>query len=312
MDFQLEDSTEQGDYDRWHLFYRRDSDFDDDWDEETLFDLGENVLEESHADTAWYMWEPSVLAESGSGMVIVSMQPGLIGARFSTNGGRTWPELAGVRIRGERKWPVNVNGCTLSNFSAAVTWCDQTDADNSDSHNWEVYCASSDTVTNDDWYKFERLSTNGAYSIHPTIDSDADTLVYVAWVDNFDNDSFTILFRKSTDKGQNWHSHVAIPVPSRSDTVASWQPDLVFDRTTSDEAHLVWVNYINGGDGRLYYNFYDGSSWDSTSVAASVPSPEGSVFRPDFAIDDDGNMFVAWTDVTDSSSVVKTDQDPSQ
>jgi hypothetical protein len=79
MDFQLEDSVAGYDYDSWHLFYKRDSDFDDDWDEETLFDLGENVLEEDHADTAWYMWEPSVLAESGSGMVIVSMQPGLIG-----------------------------------------------------------------------------------------------------------------------------------------------------------------------------------------------------------------------------------------
>jgi len=70
------------------------------------------------------------------------------------------------------------------------------------------------------------------------------------------------------------------------------------------------VNYIGHGDGRLYYNFYDGSDWASSDTA-SVPPPDGSVFRPDFAIDDDGNTFVVWTDVTDNASIVKSDQDPS-
>lgn len=306
MDFQLEDPEDTTTYDSWHLFYKRDSDFDNVWDDEdstTFVDFGPNVMESTYND---YMWEPSILAESRGGMVVVSMQPSVVGTRISIDGGKSWSD--GVLIRGERKRPVNVDCSRLGN-NAGVTWCDQTDTLNAASHNWEVFYASSDSIGKNNWPIFKRLSSDTSYSIQPTIDSDADKKVYVAWADNLTG-VFRIFFRKGYNMGRVWSQTSIIPAPLGTGAGGAWQPDLVWDRMTINDAHLVWVDYTEEGRGRLYYSFYDGANWDEPDTA-SVPPPDGSVFRPDFAIDDDGNTFVVWTDVTDSTSIVKSDQDPS-
>jgi hypothetical protein len=302
LDFQLDDPEVEDDYDSWHLFYKRDSDFDNQFEDSTFIDLNVNVLEETRDDIAWSIWEPSIVAEGEAGMILVSVEPAVVGAIFSFNGGNSWTE--GIRVRGECKFPVNVNGCTLDG-SAGVTWCDQSEIAGVNK-DWEVYYASSSNVLNHDWTIYRKLSNDSEYSIQPTIDSDDSAKVYVAWAD-MEGGIFNIFFRKSPNGGLFWNLR-AIPGPVAG-SGGAWHPDLAFDRTTPGEAHLVWVQ-SDGGDGMLYYNHYNGTSW-GTAGAASIPTPDGSVNRPDYAIDDGGNTFVVYTDVTESSSIVKGDQDPS-
>jgi hypothetical protein len=238
-------------------------------------------------------------------MITVSVQPSIIGAIFSFDGGTSWTDSGFVQVNDDCRFPVNVNGCSLEG-SAAVTWCDQ--PEDLEVNNWEVYYATSNNVLNDDWTVYKQLSSDSAYSIQPTIDSNADSSVYVAWAER-DGDIFNIFFRKSTKCGSVWNNP-AIPGPPVTGSGGAWQPDLAFDRTTSAQADLVWVK-STGGDGMLYYSHYSGTSWVNTG-AAEIPAPDGSVNEPDFAIDDDGNTFVVYTDVTESSSIVEWDQDPSE
>jgi hypothetical protein len=271
----------------WQLFYRKSEDFGTSWQPEAV--LATNIMEDVNGENSAMMWEPFIVLERGGGMIAVSAQPVTIGALLSFDGGDTWEfEL----IDNAGYFPVGVNGCRLGSY-AAVTWCDEAWSW-SGSRNWEVFFKRSNEL-GFDWLTWRRLSWNTSYSIQPNIDSNGNMRTGVAWADNASG-VFQIFFRRSTNKGLTWTSASTIT----SSPAGAWQPDLAWDRPSGD-VHLVWTDYRDG-HGELYYSLYHGTSW---SAAERLTVTNGTVNQPDFAIDDVGNSFLVWEEVTASGSSVQ-------
>lgn len=274
----------------WQLFFRKSDDFGTTWQPETV--LASNIMEDASGAGSAAMWEPFIVVERGGGMIAVSAQPVSIGALLSFDGGDSWDfEL----IDNGGYFPVNVNGCRLGSY-AAVTWCDQA-WDWSGSRNWEVFFKRSESMGYD-WLTWRRLSWNTSYSIQPNIDSNGNKKLAIAWADN-QSGAFQIFFRQSLNKGNSWFSKDIVT----SSPEGAWQPDLAWERP-GNNVHLVWNDYRDG-HGELYYSLYNGSTW---SAAERLTVTSGTVNQPDFAIDDDGNTFLVWEEITASGSSVQMGQ----
>jgi hypothetical protein len=273
----------------WQLLYRKSDDFGISWQPETV--LFTNTMEdETRASIG--MWEPYIIVERGAGMIAVSAQPVTIGAALSFDGGDTWDfEI----IDNAAYFPVGVNGCRLST-AAAVTWCDQAWSWGG-TRNWEIFFKRSNDYGYD-WFTWRRISTNTSYSIQPNIDSNGVLRTGIAWADN-QSGVFQIFFRRSINKGLTWYA----PNIVTSSPGGAWQPDLAWDRTNGD-VHLVWTDYRDG-HGELYYSLCHNWVW---SANERLTISDGTVSQPDFAIDDAGNSFVVWEDVTPVGSSVQMSQ----
>jgi hypothetical protein len=124
--------------------------------------------------------------------------------------------------------------------------------------------------------------------------------VGVAWSERGSDSTavFQVVFRKSTNTGLTW-SYPHEVVSGRSD--GAWQPDLAWNRT-NDIAYLVWIDYT-GGNGELYYSTLEGDTW--TDHGQFTDDTMGTVDEPDLAINDEGETFLVWVDVTETESIVK-------
>jgi len=267
----------------WELYYRRSEDLGSTWEDEQK--LASNIVEDENGEGFAGMWEPHIVCERGGGMISVSAHPFTIAAMLSFDGGKTWDfEL----IDNGAYFPVNVNGCRLGG-KAGVTWCDQAWTWSGE-RNWEIYYKRSAGMGYG-WGLWRRLTNNTSYSIQPSVDSNGTRRLGIAWADN-ESGNFQIYFRKSYNRGKSWYGRNTVS----ASPVGCWQPDLAYVRDTG-EIHAVWTDYRDG-HGELYYNFYTGSSW---TTEQRVTNSIGSVNMPSFAIDENGNSFAVWEQVTASS-----------
>jgi hypothetical protein len=60
---------------------------------------------------------------------------------------------------------------------------------------------------------------------------------------------------------------------------------------------VVCADYRDG-HGELYHNYYTGSHW---TAEQRLTFSDGSANMPNFAIDENGNTFVVWEQVNESS-----------
>jgi hypothetical protein len=273
--------------DDWGLYYRRSTDFGDTWDDERL--IFNNVPETEMRATSLIMWDPHILAEADRIMVSVSGHRDWVGGAISQNGGLDWDLQV---IDSESFFANQVNACSQPD-NMALTWCDQT-LELSGSANWEVYYKGV-PIGNPQRRAAERISENSSYSVQPTIDSDMTLNLGIAWADNLPG-PFQIFFRKSDDGGTTWQDSQTLT----NSPVGAWQPDLAWNRATND-LYLIWTDYRDG-QGEIYHSAYDGNDW---SAETRLTVTTGTVNQPNFAIDEEGNTFLAWEVVTDSQTSIE-------
>lgn len=140
------------------------------------------------------------------------------------------------------------------------------------------------------WGTWRRLTSNSSYSIQPNIDSNGNKHLGIAWADN-ESGKFQIYFRKSYNRGNSWYARNTVS----GSPVGGWQPDIAYVRDTG-EVHAVWADYRDG-HGELYYNCYTGRYWTSEQ---RLTFSDGSTNMPSFAIDENGNTFLVWEQVTET------------
>jgi hypothetical protein len=266
--------------DIWEVFYRKSEDFGTTWEAERL--MFSSIMEDENGLGHVTLWEPFIGAERGSNLLTASAHPLTIGSKVSHDGGETW-QLEFI----DRNcyFPLNVNAARLSR-KLCITWCDQAWSYDGN-HNWEVFYKRSGWW-GFDWLTWRRLSFNLSYSINPSIDSDRNKRVAVAWADN-ESGSFQIFYTRSENSGWWWGGTDVLS----SSPVGAWEPDLVWDRNANTR-RLIWVDYRDG-NGELYHRIDDGSGW---SAETRLTYTDGSVFKPCFAIDDTGDSFLVWETVT--------------
>ncbi len=154
------------------------------------------------------------------------------------------------------------------------------------------------------WTTTEVVSSESTgHSSAPSLAVDDKGNIHVAWDDRTayagaggDYDIFYKFWNASTS------SWIVTEVISTESTDTSFEPSLAVD--SSGNVHVVWLDYTDyagagGTDWDIFYKHWDNStsSWTTTEVV-STESTDYSLY-PSLAVDDKGNVHVAWHDETD-------------
>ena len=148
----------------------------------------------------------------------------------STDNGATWEAV--VRLTN------NAGASELPSIAASgsnihVVWQDQRDG------NFEIYykLSTNHGVT---WSGDERLTTNGATSVNPSISLRLN-VIQVVWQDDRDGNN-EIYFKRSLDNGITWEPIVRMTNNSGSST----SPSITTD--SGENTHIVWQDNRDGND----------------------------------------------------------------
>jgi hypothetical protein len=157
-----------------------------------------------------------------------------------------------------------------------------------------------------EWSTTNVVSTESiASSAYPTIATDNEGNVHIAWRDSTDYDGCgtdqDIFYNRWDASTATWGT---TEVVSTESTDSSWAQDIVVD--IEGNVFLVWYDYTDyagsGTDGDIFYKHRTASTstWSTTEVV-STESTENSG-HPSIAIDIKGNLHVTWHDTTDYAS----------
>lgn len=135
------------------------------------------------------------------------------------------------------------------------------------------------------WRNAVNISSNSGYSEYPDIAVDNTGNINVLWGDNTSGTS-EIYFKRSNDGGTSWSQAVNIS----NNSGYSFQPDAIVD--DSGNIDVAWYDTAPG-NAEIFFSRStgDGTNW---SPAVNVSNSQATSIRPDIAVDDNGNIVVAW------------------
>ena len=202
----------------------------------------------------------------------------------STDNGATWEAV--VRLTN------NAGASELPSIAASgsnihVVWQDQRDG------NFEIYykLSTNHGVT---WSGDERLTTNGATSVNPSISLRLN-VIQVVWQDDRDGNN-EIYFKRSLDNGITWEPIVRMTNNSGSST----SPSITTD--SGENTHIVWQDNRDGNDEIYYINSTNsGLTWaaESRFTTNSAASKKPCIQR--FYTSGVGSLNVVWEDDRDGN-----------
>jgi len=128
----------------------------------------------------------------------------------------------------------------------------------------------------------------------PSIATDPNGNIYVAWADNRDDSSGDIYLAKSTDGGNSFETNVRVDDTGLS-TGAQHYPSIVID--TNGNIYVVWIDYRNGNSDIYFAKSTDGGNSFETNVRVDdTGSSIVEQLNPSIATDQNGNIYIVWQD----------------
>ncbi|MDD3190918.1 MAG: hypothetical protein PHI66_04500, partial [Candidatus Pacebacteria bacterium] len=196
---------------------------------------------------------------------------------------------------------VDENGCSapqlemLDDGSLYLVWSDQRTGE-SDIYLSEINLVTGNLIGSE--YKVDGGSI-GSLQDNPTVDSDQDGNIYMAWEDNRDGDWDIYCQKFNTSSGNFWSSDLKI---NDSDYLEQLSPKIVLDRDSGafgeneNNFYVIWES-DHSGNFDIFIKKYSNSG----SVIFSdkvVNSDGGALDQYDAAIVFDGAdyMYIVWTD----------------
>jgi ribosomal protein L31 len=183
-----------------------------------------------------------------------------------------------------------------------IAWWDQTDYAGSGTDD-DIFYKYRDASTSS-WTTTEVVSTEStSWSYDPSLAIDTSGNVHIAWEDftdyagaGTDRDIFYKYWDASTS------SWTTTEVVSTESTSSSYEPSLAVD--TTGNVHIAWYDWTDyagagGTDYDIFYKYWDAStsSWTTTEVVSTESTNDSAL--PSLAVDDGGNVHIAWEDDTD-------------
>ena len=185
-----------------------------------------------------------------------------------------------------------------------IAWHDNTDYNGAGLDDADIFYKLWNATTAS-WNTTEVISTEStSHSAYPIIAADGSGNVHIAWEDDTnyggaggDNDIFYKRWNVTT---ATWNTTEVVSTESTSD---SEYPTIAVNG--SGNVHIAWEEYTDySGSGTDYDIFYKHwntitTTWTMTEVV-STESTDNS-WRPTIAVDDFGNVYITWRDITDYS-----------
>jgi len=149
---------------------------------------------------------------------------------------------------------------------------------------------------------------NDGYSSNPTLDVDSQGRVHVAWYDTTDGkwgtDTEIMYTKYSPNSG--WSN---VSIVSDGFNGAYWNDDYSQDPSIAADGqggvHVAWVDYTEGpwgGGSRdveiMYAKLTPGSGWSNVTIITGGVASSGdrSSDKPTIAADEQGNVYLAWSE----------------
>ncbi len=127
--------------------------------------------------------------------------------------------------------------------------------------------------------------------VGPSIAVDTCSNINVVWWDCRDGfESKDIYFSRSTDEGLTWSTSVKVNDEFPGNCI---NPSLDVD--DSGNLYVAWEDHRNGSDIYFTTSSDSGGTWTHPNVRVNEHSTRGS-YNPSLAVDDNGNIYVTWTD----------------
>jgi len=154
------------------------------------------------------------------------------------------------------------------------------------------------------WSDTEVISTESSdLSMYPTMAIDSKGNIHVAWEDDTDYDSSLadrdIFYKRWDLSTETWSTTEVVSTESSGDSA---DPSLGVD--SAENVHIAWVDYTDAGSGSdrdIFYKRYEvASGWTFTEVVSE--SLDGMAENPSLAVDNVGNVHVAWEDLSNYDS----------
>lgn len=154
------------------------------------------------------------------------------------------------------------------------------------------------------WSDTEVISTESSdLSMYPTMAIDSKGNIHVAWEDDTDYDSSDpdrdIFYKRWDLSTETWSTTEVVSTESSGDSA---DPSLGVD--SAENVHIAWVDYTDAGSGSdrdIFYKRYEvASGWTFTEVVSE--SLDGMAENPSLAVDNVGNVHVAWEDISNYDS----------
>jgi hypothetical protein len=186
-----------------------------------------------------------------------------------------WEEEVRLTSDPARSKTSDTNARCIATDSAGglhVVWYDNRDGQE------QVYYKSFDGIS---WGADQCLSDTTDRSNYPAIAVDPSDNIHVVWRDQRDGD--TEVYYKRHDG--TWSADTRL-------TKAAGQSTLPAIAAYGSELHVVWQD-DRDGDWEIYYMHYDGSKWEKD---VRLTDTGYHSMRPSVAVDDSGNVHVAWAE----------------
>jgi hypothetical protein len=223
---------------------------------------------------------PSVATDSGNNIHVVFYDntPGNyeIFYKISTDGGVQWTTKRLTWNSGSSAVPCIA---TDSGNNLHVVWYDESPG------NVEIFYSRS-TNGGANWTT-KKLTFNSGYSASPSIATDSNDNIHVAWVDDVSGNQ-DIYYKKSTDGGLNWTTKRLTWNYGNSS-----YPSITSD--SSDSIHVTWGDNTPGNYEVFYKRSTNGGlNWTTTRLTWN----SGESWFPSIISDSSGNLYLVWHDFT--------------
>jgi len=205
---------------------------------------------------------------------------------YSTDSGATWPYEQEQLSKFSNSQGVKASAMTMNGDTVHLAWAETAKPSGTGTYADYIYYRSSNNggVT---WSGSPELVSSGFPSwsnIDPDIAVMANGEPAIAWVCSSPapncSDGNNGKIYVSQKRNGTWSSS-AIP-----GSAAASHPRLV---AVENNLHLIWQQ-----DNRLYYNWWNGSSWQSSAQLPVETGTIGDCDCYDLAVDNAGTLFVAW------------------
>jgi BNR repeat-like domain len=233
--------------------------------------------------TSGWSYNPAIAIDSSNNIHIVWQDDTTynyeIYFKKSTDGGTTWS--ASKRLTENSGWSSDPAIAANSGGTIHVVWDDTTPG------NTEIfYRLSSDGGAT--WGASKRLTWNFGASLSPAIGLGANDTVHVAWIDHTAGNP-ELYYRNSVDGGTTWNKVKRL---TRTKYGAS-DPVLVTD--SGGAVHIVWFEYIEGGNDEIFYvrSTDGGATW---SAVKRLTWTSGWSEYPAMALGLNKTLHVIWED----------------